>query len=96
MELEKINLVQFTGPSNSYFRISQYLEHFTFARAKKKEVKTKLNCEIVIETNFKVFVILQRENKRENEIIKKILLRLLFIDSNDAEYEELIIGEIKK
>lgn len=61
-ELNKINLVQFAGPK--YFRISKYLEHFTFSKANQKEVKTKLNCKIIIETNFKVFVILQPNNTK--------------------------------
>ena len=35
-ELRRINLVQFAGPNDQYFRISRYLEHFTFSKANQK------------------------------------------------------------
>lgn len=96
IELHRINLVQFAGPSNSCFRISKYLKHFTFAKANKKVVNTKLNCRIIIETNFKVFVILQPNNQNENRVLRQILSKLVRMENSGAEYEELLIGAIEK
>lgn len=47
-ELIKIKLAQTTGENNKYFRISKYLEHFTFRSSKEKQINTKLNMRVII------------------------------------------------
>jgi len=94
-ELGKIKLIQFHGPNNKYFRISKYLEHFTFRNTKDKSINAKLNCKIIIETNFKVFAVIESNNPRENKVISRILSMLLKSEKEGVEYEELFIGEIE-
>lgn len=86
--------MQITGDNNQYFRISKYLEHFTFKSAREKQIDTKLNCAIIIETNFKVFATIKSEEPRENRVIKKILSMLLRSEREGVECEKLFIGEI--
>lgn len=93
-ELASIKLVQIAGDKKQYFRISKYLEHFTFKNAKERQINTKLNVRIIIETNFKVFAVIKSYEHRENKVIKKILSMLLKSDNEGVEYEELFIGEI--
>ena len=89
-------MVQITGDNNQYFRISKYLEHFTFKSAKEKHIDTKLNCSIIIETNFKVFATIKSEEPRETRVIKKILSMLLKSDREGVECEKLFIGDIEE
>lgn len=54
-ELEKMHLVK--RVEGDYFVISPYLHNFAFE--KKKNTKL-LSCEIIIETNFKVYILIPK------------------------------------
>lgn len=92
-ELRRIKLVQVCGDC---FRISRYLEHFTFRDSMAREAENKLNCKIIIETNFKVFAVIKSADQQEAKVIKRILSLLLKSEREGIEYEELFIGEVEK
>lgn len=75
-----------------YFVISPYLHNFAFEEKKNTKL---LECSIIIETNFKVYVLIPKcENVLNYMLISKILAKLIKIEHKDYQLQELILGEI--
>lgn len=75
-----------------YFVISPYLHNFAFEEKKNTKL---LDCSIIIETNFKVYVLIPKaENPLNYELISRILAKLINIEHKDYQLQELILGEI--
>ena len=48
----------------------------------------------MVETNFKVYVQMPRENKNNYQLVRDLLNLLLTIDHESYNFQELIFGEI--
>lgn len=88
-ELQSIRLVR--SLDKDFFVISPYLHNFAFEEKKNTKL---LECSIIIETNFKVYVQIPRGNSDNYKLIKNILKHLIRIEHEDYELEELIVGDI--
>lgn len=89
-QLEKIHLVR--KVQEEFFVISPYLHNFAFEEKKNTKL---LNCSIIIETNFKVYVQIPKAGNSLNyQLIREIVRNLIKIDHEDYELQELIVGEI--
>jgi hypothetical protein len=66
--------------NNTQYVISHYLHHFAFANKRIiNEKKGSLKCNIIIETNFKVYTQVHSSNSNNYQMIKSILKSLLKI-----------------
>ena len=81
-ELREIRLVYEVDPE--YFIISPFLHNFAFQG--KKDTKL-LECSIIIETNFKVYIQIAKEAKKFNyQLIRDIMQNLIKIDHEGYEF----------
>lgn len=66
-----------------FFVISPYLHNFAFEEKKNTKL---LNCSIIIETNFKVYVQIPKAGNSLNyQLIREIIRNLIKIDHEDYE-----------
>lgn len=91
-ELESIRLVQRVGPA--HFTVSEYLWNFAFAD-REREARL-LECSVIVETNFKVYVQVPRGAQRNQnyQLIHDIMRLLVRLEHEEYNFEELIVGEI--
>jgi hypothetical protein len=77
-----------------YFTVSEYLCNFAF---EERDRETRLlDCSIIVETNFKVYVQVPRGVQRNQnyELIHEIMRLLLELEHEEYNFEELIVGSI--
>jgi hypothetical protein len=79
LEFEKLHLVR--RVSDTQFIISPYLQHFAFEEKKNTRL---LECSIIVETNFKVYVQIPKTNNKDNyRLVREIMKQLIHIDHED-------------
>lgn len=89
-DLEKMHLVKRVEADE--FVISPYLHNFAFEQKKNTKL---LDCSIIIETNFKVYVQIPRsQNPLNYQLISRIIGKLINVEHRDYQLQELILGEI--
>lgn len=82
-QLQKIHLI--SKIDQIHFIISPFLHNFAFEEKKNTKL---LDCSIIIETNFKVYVQIARSSNRLNyQLIRDIMRNLIKIDHANYEFE---------
>ena len=71
-------------------RVNRVFRHFSFT---EPDVDLSLKCDIIVETNFKIYAHIRAAKDRRNyEILKRILELFVQLDHRDADFQELIVG----
>ena len=81
---------------NKYIAINTNFYNFAFQEKSFEKASAGLQCQIIIETNFKVYVEIKDSSKNSKNygIIKSIMKELVELEHAEYDMEGLIVGAI--
>lgn len=80
------------GTTKMLVRVNRIFRHFSFMQP---EVDLSLKCDIIVETNFKIYAHIKAGKDRRNYIIIKRILELFVqLEHQDSDFQELIVGTL--
>lgn len=93
-ELERIRLVR--RVEGHYFTVSEFLCNFAFEERSRES--RLLDCSMIVETNFKVYVQVPRgvSGDQNYELIHSIMKMLVELEHEQHKFRELIVGSITR
>lgn len=84
--------MEINGKTEVLVRVNRVFRHFSFAQP---DVDLSLKCDIIVETNFKIYAHIKAGRDRRNyEILKRILGLFVHLEHADSDFQELIVGTL--